>query len=301
MNDIKHTSQDIIPERLIQAGYDSLSPATHKAYENDLNAFYRIVGKDITDVNVLDITKYIAYLENHVYRVEVKDGKQIEKKYKPSVINRKLYSLSKVFKLYQLAGLIDHNPVAELNKVKKVSRAVSKQIDAQIELADVQAVIESGTRTAVIINTLANTGLRISELINIKHGDIENHKTGGKEYKRVRIIGKRKKERFIYLSGELYQDIKRTFTGESEYLFHSEAGRILNRVNLHKQIKQTFKAYTDKDVHPHSLRHFFATHKINIERQDIKAVSKYLGHSGTAITLDMYVDTALSAENSMII
>ena len=289
MNDIiKHTPQDIIPERLfIQAGYDSLSPATRKAYENDLNAFYRIVGKDITDVTALDIPAYIDALE--------KAG------LKNSTINRKLYSLSKVFKLYQLAGLIDKNPVAELNKVKKVSRAVSKQIDAQIEFADVQAVIELGTRTALIINTLANTGLRISELINIKHGDIENHRTGGKEYKRVRIIGKRKKERFIYLSGELYQDIKRTFTGGGDYLFHSINNKPLNRVNLHKQIKQAFQKYTDKDVHPHSLRHFFATHKINIEKQDIKAVSKYLGHSGTAITLDMYVDTALSAENSMIL
>jgi site-specific recombinase XerD len=289
MNDIiKHTPQDIIPERLfIQAGYDSLSPATRKAYENDLNAFYRIIGKDLTDVTALDIPAYIDALE--------KAG------LKNSTINRKLYSLSKVFKLYQVVGMIDKNPVAELNKVKKITRAVSKQIDAQIELADVQAVIAAGSRTAVIINTLANTGLRISELINIKPGDIENHRTGGKTYKRVRIVGKRKKERFIYLSGELYQDIKRTFTGESEYLFHSEAGRILNRVNLHKQIKQTFRAYTDKDVHPHSLRHFFATHKIKIEKQDIKAVSKYLGHSGTAITLDMYVDTALSAENSMII
>jgi len=289
MNDIiKHTPQDIIPERLfIQAGYDSLSPATRKAYENDLNAFYRIIGKDLTDVTVLDIPAYIDALE--------KAG------LKNSTINRKLYSLSKVFKLYQLAGLIDKNPVAELNKVKKVSRAVSKQIDAQIELADVQAVIEKGTRTAVIINTLANTGLRISELINIKHGDIENHRTGGKEYKRVRIIGKRKKERFVYLSGELYQYIKRTFTGDSDYLFHSINNKPLNRVNLHKQVKQAFQKYTDKDVHPHSLRHFFATHKINIEKQDIKAVSKYLGHSGTAITLDMYVDTALSAENSMIL
>lgn len=289
MNDIiKHTPQDIIPERLfIQAGYDSLSPATRKAYENDLNAFYRIVGKDITDVTALDIPAYIEALE--------------QAGLKNSTINRKLYSLSKVFKLYQLAGLIDKNPVAELNKVKKVSRAVSKQIDAQIEFADVQAVIELGTRTALIINTLANTGLRISELINIKHGDIENHRTGGKEYKRVRIIGKRKKERFIYLSGELYQDIKRTFTGGGDYLFHSINNKPLNRVNLHKQIKQAFQKYTDKDVHPHSLRHFFATHKINIEKQDIKAVSKYLGHSGTAITLDMYVDTALSAENSMIL
>ena len=287
MNDIvKHNTQGI-PRQFIQAGYSSLAPSTRKAYETDLNVFFRIVGKDITAVTALDIPAYVDALE--------REG------LKNSTINRKLYSLSKVFKLYQVAGMIDKNPVAELNKVKKITRAVSKQIDAQIELADIQAVTAAGTRTAVIIKTLANTGLRISELINIKHGDIENYRMGGKTYKRVRIVGKRKKERFIYLSEELYQDIRRAFTGESEYLFHSESGRILNRVNLYKQIRQAFKAYTGKDVHPHSLRHFFATHKIKIEKQDIKAVSKYLGHSGTAITLDMYVDTALSAENSMIL
>jgi integrase/recombinase XerD len=287
MNDIvKHNTQGI-PRQFIQAGYSSLAPSTRKAYETDLNVFFRIVGKDITAVTALDIPAYVDALE--------REG------LKNSTINRKLYSLSKVFKLYQVAGMIDKNPVAELNKVKKITRAVSKQIDAQIELADIQAVTAAGTRTAVIIKTLANTGLRISELINIKHGDIENYRMGGKTYKRVRIVGKRKKERFIYLSEELYQDIRRAFTVESEYLFHSESGRILNRVNLYKQIRQAFKAYTGKDVHPHSLRHFFATHKIKIEKQDIKAVSKYLGHSGTAITLDMYVDTALSAENSMIL
>lgn len=291
MNDIiLHTpnAPNAIPERLlIQAGYNSLSPATRRAYETDLNAFCRIVGKDITDVTALDIPAYIDALE--------------KAEHKNSTINRKLYSLSKVFKLYQVAGLINKNPVAELNKVKKITRAVSKQINAQIELADVQAIVTSATRTAVIINTLANTGLRISELINIKQSDIENYKTGGKTYKRVRIVGKRKKERFVYLSVKLYQDIKRTFTGDSEYLFHSKNRRPLNRVNLYKQIKQAFKTYTGKDVHPHSLRHFFATYKIRTEKHDIKAVSKYLGHSGTAITLDMYVDTALSPENSMIL
>ena len=92
----------------------------------------------------------------------------------------------------------------------------------------------------------------------------------------------------------------KVFPGESEYLFHSDTGRALNRANLYKQIKQTFKAHTGKDIHPHSLRHFFATHKINSEKQDIKAVSRYLGHSGTAITLDMYVDTALDADCCMI-
>lgn len=288
MNDIiKHTPQDIIPERLfIQAGYDSLSPATRKAYITDLNGFYKATGKDIPAASVLDITVYIKTLESAGY--------------KNATINRKLYSISKVFNLYKIAGIIDKNPITELNGIKRITRATSKQASAQVDIEDLKA-IESAGHTAVIIKTLANTGLRISELINIKHGDLEDYETAGQTFKRARIVGKGNKERFIYLSGELYQDIKATFTGDSDYLFHSDTGRILNRVNLHKQVKGLFKRITGKDIHPHSLRHFFATYKITIEKQDIKAVSKYLGHSGTAITLDMYVDTALSAENSMIL
>jgi site-specific recombinase XerD len=271
---------------ILQAGHDSLSPATRKAYETDLSGFYKATGKDIPAATVLDITHYIKTLD--------------QAGYKNATINRKLYSISKIFGLYKLAGLIDRNPIAELNQVKRITRATSKQINAQVTLDDLHAIAHAG-RTAVIITTLAHTGLRISELIGIKHGDIEDHHEGGKEYKRVRIIGKGNKERFIYLSGDLFTTIKATFAVNSDYLFHSDTGKVLNRVNLHKQIKGLFRRLTGKDIHPHSLRHFFATHKITAEKQDIKAVSKYLGHSGTSITLDMYVDTALTAEKAVLL
>lgn len=272
---------------IIVAGYESLAVSTRKAYVNDLHTFMRCINKDIADITAQDILTYVKQLERAGY--------------KNSTINRKLYSLSKVLKLYKLAGLIDKNYVEELNRVKKITRAVNKQALVHVELDDIKTVITANTRTSVIINTLANTGLRLSELINIKHSDIDDYIVRGQTFKRVRIVGKRKKERFIYLSEQLYNIIRQTFTATSEYLFHSKTGRKLERANLYKEIKRTFKTYTGKEVHPHSLRHFFATHKINSEKQDIKAVSKYLGHSSTAITLDMYVDTALSAENSMIV
>jgi len=272
---------------IIVAGYESLAGQTRKAYVNDLNTFMRVVNKDIADVTAQDIIAYVKNLELAGY--------------KNSTINRKLYSLSKVLKLYKLAGLIDKNYVEELNRVKKITRAVNKQAVVHVEIDDIKAVISSNTRTSVIINALANTGLRVSELISIKYSDIDDYIVRGKTFKRVRIVGKRKKERFIYLSEQLYNTIRQTFTSKSDYLFHTRSGGQLNRTNLYKEIKRTFKTYTGKGVHPHSLRHFFATHKINSEKQDIKAVSKYLGHSSTAITLDMYVDTALSAENSMIV
>ncbi len=288
MNDILLSNSNKFDlQSLLKAGQESLSLQTQKAYERDLFHFLQIVNKDIPEVTPNDIILYNNTLE--------------DKGYKNSTINRKMYSISKIFNLYQLAGVIDKNPIVELNKLKKISRPVNRQINNQVEIEDIQAVIKAGGKTALIINTLANTGLRISELINIKDKDIEDYKVNSKKFKNIRIVGKGKKERFIFLSMGLFKEIKKMFNENSEHLFHSSTGKELHRVNLYKQIKQTFKTYTEKDIHPHNLRHFFATYKIDIEKQDPKSVSKYLGHSGTAITLDMYVDTALNAENSMIL
>lgn len=54
------------------------------------------------------------------------------------------------------------------------------------------------------------------------------------------------------------------------------------------------------DVHPHTLRHVFITHKISTEKRDIKAVSRYVGHADVATTLEMYVDTALDPKSAKV-
>lgn len=271
----------------IEAGYNGLAVSTQKAYTTDLNIFYSIINKDITAINPVDVNNYVKALES--------------KGYKNSTINRKIYSISKALNLYKLAGIIDRNPIIELNQIKSITRSVSNQVDTQIDVNDLKIVLQKRNKTTIIIKVLANTGLRISELIGIKNKDIDDYKRNGRDYKKIRIVGKRNKERFIYLAVELFNEIKNIFNSDCKYLFHSSTGKILNRVNLHKQIKQVFKRYTGKVIHPHCLRHFFATYKINNEKRDIKAVSKYLGHSKTSITLDMYVDTALDPENTMII
>ena len=270
---------------VLQVGYESLAPATREAYTRDLNTFYKEIGKDLTTATPLDVQDYIKILES--------------KGLKNSTINRKIYALSKVFSLYKAAGIIKINPVQTLNTVKRISRTVSRQIDNQVTITDLQSIAAEGGKAATIIKVLANTGLRVSELIHIQHTAAEDYHAEQNTYKRIRIVGKGNKERFIYLSGKLYQEILVQYPKNGTYLFHKDSTP-LNRVTVFRQIKKTFMRCTGKDIHPHSLRHFFATHKINQEKQDIKAVSKYLGHSGTSITLDMYVDTALSAEQSMI-
>jgi site-specific recombinase XerC len=63
-------------------------------------------------------------------------------------------------------------------------------------------------------------------------------------------------------------------------------------------IRLRFRNTVGKDVHPHELRHWFATFKINVEKQDLKAVSLYLGHADIATSLRFYVDTSLDVKKA---
>jgi integrase/recombinase XerD len=152
---------------------------------------------------------------------------------------------------------------------------------------------------SLIIRFLAKTGLRISEFTGIKNKDIIDYDPKNKQ---VRITGKGKKERFIFIENEFYREIKSIYPDNDkvEFLFYTIRLHRYDRKVLWKQIKNEFWRKAEIKVHPHLLRHFFATHKIHVERQDIKAVSKFLGHSDVAITLNSYVDTALDVNQAKI-
>ena len=84
------------------------------------------------------------------------------------------------------------------------------------------------------------------------------------------------------------------------YLFYNSRMKKFNRKVLWSQITQFSQKRINKHVNPHKLRHFFGTYKINVEKQDIKAVSRYMGHSSTSITMDFYVDTELDTKSANI-
>ncbi len=261
-----------------------LSKNTQRAYKSDLHTFLDIVKKEIQKTTMKDLHYYFSELENRNYR--------------NSTINRKINSLSKIFTIYEKAGIIKENLIRQIKEIKKITRETDKIVIQNLNKDDITEVINHATKkTALIIKTLTNTGLRISELANIKNSDIENYDG----FKKIRIVGKGKKERFIFISTELYCEIKKVFNKDCDYLFHSKSCRKLTRQILYKQINNAFCKHTGKKGHPHSLRHFFATYKIGKEKKDVKAVSLYLGHSTTSITLSMYVNTALKPEETVII
>lgn len=267
---------DIIPishyNNLIQKHFDNLSLNTRNAYLSDIKEFVEM--KNIYEITEYDIISWID-----------------KKLYKNSTYNRKLAALSKVMDIFIKIGMMKYNTVRNCRVKLKVDREVHLNIDED----DVKKVIgKCGRKTSLIIRFLVNTGCRVSEMIDIKK--VSDYKIG---FKIISINGKGGKERSVYISDKLYRDIRKEFSGD--YLFSSRSGGRLNRINLYKQVSGAFLKYCGKPCGCHTLRHFFTTYKIVNEKRDIKAVSKYLGHSNVSTTLGMYVDSSLSAEEAGIL
>lgn len=274
------------------AAWNSLAEESKKAYTYDYNLFFNFVKKDPKNINANDILSFIEHLENN--------------NYKNNSINRKVASLSKMFKVMVVAGEIDRNPVDDLKQFRNISHKVSKSINLGIDIKDIRKAVklkkDSSTqeiKMTLIIRTLAMTGLRISEFTNIKNSDISDFDP---ENKIVNIVGKGKKERQIYLGNDFLKEIRNIYPKKEgiNHLFYTSRGNPYSRKVLWKQITKFFWKKIEKDVHPHMLRHAYITHKISAEKQDIKAVSRYVGHQDVSITLNMYVDTALGAKDSKI-
>lgn len=135
-------------------------------------------------------------------------------------------------------------------------------------------------RLSLIIEFLFKTGLRISELINIRLCDC---KLNGKV--KVTVIGKGNKERFVFVAADLVQRIQTAFLG-TIYLFETRNHSLFNRKNLLRDIKKAGKR-AGFDIHPHTFRHSCAMH-LKFRGATIQQVQKWLGHSTSQITIDTY-------------
>lgn len=271
-----------------KTAWNSLSAESQAAYNFDFKLFFEFINKSAKEIKADDILKYIEHLRS--------------KNYKNASINRKIASLSKLFRIMKIAGEIKENPVDVLKQFKNISFKTNKEVKISLTIDDIKKAIKIAgkqhEKTIIFIRLLAMSGLRISEMIYIKNNDIEKH--DDKNYI-VRIVGKGNKERFIYIDDKFMKDIKKVFPNcNSEYLLYNKKLKPFDRRNLWAEIKNFFFVTIGKRVHPHLLRHFYATHKINTEKQDIKAVSRYLGHQSVQTTLSSYCDTALDEKSSKI-
>jgi integrase/recombinase XerD len=255
-----------------------LSENTLGAYRADLVALnQRLESKSVELVNAgrADIMDYIAW--------------RVEGGAKPRSTARQLSSFRRFYRYLLREGVIAEDPTVNI-AMPKIGRSLPQSLTEQ----DVEALLAApkvseplGHRDRTMLEVLYATGVRVSELINLKLSAI-NLNQGV-----LRIVGKGDRERLIPLGDEAQDWIREFIDGprgeillerQTEYLFPTRRGDRMTRQAFWHIIKRyAKKANISKKLSPHTVRHAFATHLLN-NGADLRVVQLLLGHSDVSTT-----------------
>ncbi|MEH6659045.1 tyrosine-type recombinase/integrase [Leeuwenhoekiella marinoflava] len=265
------------------------SKHTLLAYTRDLEAFFAFLKNEF-DVDSVSEVEY-TYVRSWI--VKLSDSGLTHRS-----INRKIASLKAFFKFLQKTGDIEVNPLAK-HKSLKIKKEIqvpfsNKEIDSVInDLASASDFSES--RDFLIVALFYATGIRRSELINLKSSDVDfNTHT-------IKVLGKRSKERIIPMITWLENGIKRYqelllskgFAENEAVLLLTDKGAKLYETFVYRTINRYFSKVSQKTkTSPHMLRHTFATHLLN-NGADLNAVKELLGHASLAAT-QVYTHTSMA-------
>lgn len=256
------------------------SPHTVKAYLADLSEFKTFLS------NIYEINDW-AQVNGPVVRQWVVELS--ENDISSRSINRKISSLKSFFTFLIRDGAIKVNPMAKIvspKQSKKLLRVVSEdEMDLllnKLEFPD----DDKGRLDKMIISTFYNTGMRLSELINLKATDFNLNES------KVKVLGKRNKERFIPLSSTFKVELKDFLTTESlkrplsedSWFFVNQKGKKLYPKLVYTTINKYISSVSGiEKKSPHVLRHSFATHMLN-RGADLNSIKELLGHSNLSAT-----------------
>jgi integrase len=201
---------------------------------------------------------------------------------------RRLLDLSPDLPVAVRAGI--ERVLAEMKPPKVNSKAVgSDRVLSPDEAARLVAGIED-RQTALLVEFLLATGCRITEAITILATDCRKRT----DHYEVRVQGKGRKERIVYVSKDLVMKIREAF-GTTAYLFN-QTGTPLERTAWTNRIKRATHRILGRTLSAHCMRHTWATRMIK-SGKDLPAVSRYMGHGSVKVTGDMYVHSSLGWED----
>jgi len=256
------------------------SSYTIRSYHDDLFQFFEFLqaqfgGALINQISHIHVRSWLASMK--------------EQDISSKTINRKISSLKSFFKYLLKTNEIEQTPMA-----KVIAPKIAKRLPNFIKEEDTEKLVHSlkhtddwkGLNTKMLITLFYNTGMRLSELVNLKETQVDFGK------RQIKVLGKGNKERIIPVSHEIIALIKdyiqykkRGFENPEESLLVTEKGKkmypkypyLLVNSFLSNEVKTLDKKS------PHVLRHSFATHLSN-NGADLNAIKELLGHSSLAAT-----------------
>lgn len=218
-------------------------------------------------------------------------------------ISRKISTLKSFWKFLLRNNLAKNNPTLKiiLPKTKKTLPVFYKQgeINAVLHKENSEKNDFNDVRDNLIINLLYQTGVRVSELINIKESDIDFSSKG------IKIIGKGKKTRIIPIGNNIAEEITKFRNNKSinvekrnNYLIVDKNGEPVNRWKIYNIVQNKMSAVsTMRKQSPHVFRHTFATTMLN-NGAEINTIKELLGHSSLAAT-QVYTHTNFKELNDI--
>ncbi len=277
MTNLSEQVEDYLRYSQVERG---LSNNTITAYRQDLTSFISFLQKEnLTSwpTQAVDIDAFLA--------------EQRDQKKATSSISRLITSLRKFYQWLVRQNIQKLNPMLEIDSPKKrrtlpVALTVN-EVNNLLEQPDTKKQL--GLRDRALLETLYATGIRVSELINLKFTDLHE------ELKLVKVFGKGSKERLIPISEvalswiDSYKEKVRDplilkISKNTDFIFLNSRGGSLTRQAVWQIIKHYCKmAGIQKNVTPHTLRHTFATHLLE-NGADLRVVQEILGHSDISTT-----------------
>ena len=252
-----------------------LSKNTLSSYAADLKRytlFLKEREKDIASALRSDIIDFNEVLRSDGYSL-------------PSIC-RYLSSIKAVYKYLLIENILETDPSDNIHMPKKWER-----LPKALSISEVMDLLQSSfpektiLRDSAMLELLYSSGLRVSELVKIKLGDI--HFDAGF----VRIMGKGAKERVVPVNTRALEKVKRYMEEErpetlkkrqSPYLFVTRMGKPMSRQRFWQTLKAIGKQ-AGLEISPHTIRHCFATHLLE-GGADLRSVQKMLGHSDISTT-----------------
>jgi integrase/recombinase XerC len=261
------------------------SPHTVAAYRRDLAQLAKFVRdkrpqvQTAADIDVMLLRSFLG---------------QLARTHAPPSIGRKVAAIRSFLHFLEVRGEVTTNPAAAL-ELPKVRRPLPTFVNVDAAAEVVEAPDEDsaeGQRDRAMLEVLYGSGLRVSELVGLDIGDVEFDATGG----RARVIGKGRKERIVPFGSHAKNALSKWMVRRDELrhpktsaldaraLFVSRLGK---RIGV-RQVQHLVRRYGAlgagrADLHPHALRHTFATHLLD-GGADLRSIQRMLGHASLSTT-----------------